>query len=152
MNNDNYLSVIDAHPAKLLSTQSQQETTTASNLTHSVNSANAIYDSISGIYLEYCEILITDEKEVQQNLFSNKLGRLSQSYNKYKIKGTNTLFFTLWSKLPKNKKPTYAYIYCDFKLHKFETYCTRITVEEIDYNIQAIYLYPRQVSQPQKYT
>ena len=64
MNNDNHLPVINAHPTKLFSTWSQQETTTPPNLTHSVNLAKAVYDPISGIYLEYHKLLKMSEKEV----------------------------------------------------------------------------------------
>ena len=128
MNDDNHLPVIDTYPIKILSTWCQLETSIPSNLTHSFNSANAIYDPISSTYLEYHELLKTGEKEIWQNSFLNELDCLSQSYNRYKMKGINTLFFIQWSKLPKNKT-TYIRICCNFKLYKVETHRSHITVE-----------------------
>ena len=128
MTDDNHLPVLDEHPTKLLSHWSQPSAPPTTTSKQTMNSANAVYDPISGTYLEYRELLKTSEKKVWQNSFSNELGRLSQGYKKNNIKGTNTLHFIPWSKLPKHKKPTHARMCCDFKPHKDEQHRTRITV------------------------
>ena len=97
--------MIDEHPTKLLSQWSQQspQSINASEPTQPTNCANAVYDPVSGAYLECRELLKTNEKEVCQNSFANELGRLSQRHKKNDINGANTLHFVPWSKLPKNK-------------------------------------------------
>ena len=55
----------------------------------------------------------------------NKLGRLAQGYKD--IKGRNTIFFILKSKVPSNKKVTYARIVCAIRPQKTETHRVRLT-------------------------
>ena len=119
---DNHLHIIDEHPTVILSQWTKKLTNefNANDPKPSTNCANAVHDPVSGAYLEYRELLKTSEKDVRRNSFANELGRLSQGYKNNNIKGTNTIHFTPWYKLPPGKKATYACICCDHRPHKTE--------------------------------
>jgi hypothetical protein len=66
--------------------------------------------------------------------FGNECGRLFQGIRN--IPGTDTCFFIKLTNIPKNRKITYGKIVCDYKPHKKEKECVRLTVggDRLDYS------------------
>jgi hypothetical protein len=66
--------------------------------------------------------------------FGNECGRLFQGI--HDIAGTNTYFFITLTDIPKDRKITYSKIVCDYKPHKKEKECVRLTVggDRLDYS------------------
>jgi hypothetical protein len=66
--------------------------------------------------------------------FGNECGRLFQGIRD--IPGTNTCFFIKLTNVPKDRKITYGKIVCDYKPHKKEKECVRLTVggDILDYS------------------
>jgi len=59
-------------------------------------------------------------------LNAKEMGRLAQGFKD--VKGSNTIFFIPRNKIPKNKKPVYMKINCNYRLEKQDPYRIRITV------------------------
>ena len=85
---DHHLPVLGQHSADILKAHTQH----ISNQNKSMQ-LNSVHDPTSEAYLEHRELIKTEHKEVWTNSFANELGRLSQGYDKSKIKGRNTLSF-----------------------------------------------------------
>jgi hypothetical protein len=66
--------------------------------------------------------------------FGNEYGRLFQGTRD--IPGTNTCFFIKLANIPNDRKITYGKIVCDYKPHKKEKECVRLTVggDRLDYS------------------
>jgi hypothetical protein len=66
--------------------------------------------------------------------FGNECGRLFQGIRD--IAGTNTCFIFKLTNIPKDRKITYGKIVCDYKPHKKEKDCVRLTVgdDRFDYS------------------
>jgi hypothetical protein len=66
--------------------------------------------------------------------FGNECGRLFQGIRD--IPGTDTCFFIKLKNIPKDRKITYGKIVCDYKPHKKEKECVRLTVggDRLDYS------------------
>ena len=71
---------------------------------------------------------------------TNEFGRLAQGMGQLhkpleQVRGTNTLFFILLSKVPNNVKVTYANFICDIRSLKPEKHRVRLTVggDKLDY-------------------
>jgi hypothetical protein len=65
--------------------------------------------------------------------FGNKCGRIFQGIRE--IAGTDTCFLINLTNIPKDRKITYGKIVCDYKPHKKEKECVRLTVggDRLDY-------------------
>ena len=59
---------------------------------------------------------------------ANEFGCLAQGLSDDRVEPTNTILFIPRSKVPKNKRPTYARFVCSYHPQKAEPYHTRITV------------------------
>ena len=59
---------------------------------------------------------------------ANEFGRLAQGLSDNHVEPTNTIFFIPRSKVPKDKRPTYARFGCSYRPQKAEPYRTRITI------------------------
>ena len=97
--------------------------------------ANAVICPHTGRQMEYRDLISTPAtKSTWTKSFSNELGRLAQGDGDH-INGTDTIFFIPRTKVPQNKKPTYARIVCDIRPQKQEPERTRLTVggNMIDY-------------------
>ena len=118
---DHHLPIIDEHPANTLHRWQQLQCTDSisdnkKNVSHDapkLESANAVFDPTSGTCLEHKQLVKTSEREAWTNSFGTELGRLAQGYKKTGIKGTNTIKFIPWNKLPTDKKPTCARTCCN---------------------------------------
>jgi len=75
--------------------------------------------------LKYKDLLQSEDKHLWSRGMCNELGRLSQGY--HNIAGNNTLYFIHKSKVPSNKRVTYARIVCSLRPQKSETHRVRIT-------------------------
>jgi hypothetical protein len=66
--------------------------------------------------------------------FGNEAGRFFEGIRD--IQGTNTCFFVELKKIPKDRQITYGKIVCEYKPHKKETECIRLTVggDRLDYS------------------
>ena len=58
---------------------------------------------------------------------ANELGRLTNVVHGC-VRATSTIRFILQSDIPSDRKITYANFICDYRPHKSEPYCIRLTV------------------------
>ena len=92
--------------------------------------ANAIIDPISDASIEYRHLVKSPKHQVPWTTsFANELGRLAQGVGN-RIKGTNIIYFTDYVLIPKDRLSdiTYGKIVVDYRPHKTEPSCTRLTV------------------------
>ena len=91
--------------------------------------AAPITHSETGKSMEYKD-LIADPSTHATWLRSaaNEFGRLAQGLSDNRIEPTNTIFFIPRSKVPKDKRPTYARFVCSYRPQKAEPYRTCITI------------------------
>ena len=75
--------------------------------------------------MSYRQLLKTKDKAIWKKGLCNELGRLAQGYKD--IKGCNTFFFIPKSRVPRNKKVTYARLVCAIWPQKIEIYRVRLT-------------------------
>jgi hypothetical protein len=81
----------------------------------------------TGKAMEYVDIMkIPALKPLWRRGMGNECRRLFQGTRD--IKGMNTLFFMELKNIPKDRKITDGKIVCDYKPHKTEKECLRITV------------------------
>ena len=79
--------------------------------------------------MEYCDLLADPTtRDVWLHSAANEFGRLALGLPDNRVDATNTIFFIPVTKVPRNKRPTYARFVCSFRLQKPEPYRTRITV------------------------
>jgi hypothetical protein len=97
--------------------------------------ANAVVHPVTGKQMEYTA-LIKDPylQPLWKRGLGNEAGRLSQGIRD--IPGTYTCFFVEIKNIPKDRKITYGKIVCDYKPHKKEKECARLTVvgDRLDYS------------------
>ena len=91
--------------------------------------AAPITHSETGKSMEYKD-LITDPstRDTWLRSAANEFGCLAQGLSNNRVEPTNTIFFIPRSKVPKDKRPTYARFFCSYRPQKAEPYRTRITV------------------------
>jgi hypothetical protein len=89
--------------------------------------ANAVIHPITGKELENTALVKDPQLQpLWTRGFGNECGRLFQGI-RY-IAGTDTCFFIKLTNIPKDRKITYSKIVCDYKPHKKEKECVRLTV------------------------
>jgi hypothetical protein len=97
--------------------------------------ANAAIHPVTGKEMEY-PALMKDPRlqSLWTQGFGNECGRLFQGIRD--IPGTDTFFFIKLTNIPKDRKITYGKIVCDYKPHKKEKECVRLTVggDKLDYS------------------
>jgi hypothetical protein len=97
--------------------------------------ANAVVNPVTGKEMEYTDLMKDPNLQpLWKRGFGNEVGRLFQGI--HDIPGTNTCFFVELKNIPKDRKITYGKIVCDYKPHKIEKECVRITVggDRLDYS------------------
>ena len=83
----------------------------------------------TGRSMEYRDLLADPTtRDVWLHSAANEFGRLAQALPDNRVDATNTTFFIPVTKVPRNKRPTYARFVCSFCPQKPEPYHTRITV------------------------
>jgi hypothetical protein len=89
--------------------------------------ANTVIHPVTGKEMEY-SALVKDPRlqPLCTRGFGNECGRLFQGIRD--IPGTETCFFIELKNIPKDRKITYGKIVCDYKPHKKEKECVRLTV------------------------
>jgi hypothetical protein len=89
--------------------------------------ANAVIRPVTGKEMEYTARMKDPRlKPLWTRGFSNECGRLFQGIRD--IAGTDTCFFIELTDIPKDRKINYGKILCDYKPHKKEKECVRLTV------------------------
>jgi hypothetical protein len=97
--------------------------------------ANSIIHPITGKEMEYTALMKDHQlQSLWTRGFGNECGRLFQGI--LDIACTDTCFFIKLSNIPKYRKITYSKIVCDYKPHKKEKECVRLTVggNRLDYS------------------
>ena len=89
---------------------------------------NAVPDEVTGQLLEYRHLIKGPDAHIWKRGFANDLGRLAQGVGTRMKSGTNTVFFVHPSKIPKDKKVTYAKLVADLRPLKKETHRVRVTL------------------------
>ena len=83
----------------------------------------------TGRSMEYRDLLADPTtRDVWLHSAANEFGRLAQGLPDNCVDATNTIFFIPVTKVPRNKRPTYARFVCSFHPQKPEPYRTRLTV------------------------
>jgi hypothetical protein len=89
--------------------------------------SNAVINPVTGKEMEYMALMKdTRLQPLWTRGFGNECGRLFQGIPE--IPGTDTCFFIKLKNIPKDRKITYGKIVCDYKPHKKEKECVRLTV------------------------
>jgi hypothetical protein len=70
---------------------------------------NAIVDEITGVSLEYRQLLKGDQPDLWIRAFANGLGMLAQGVGTRQPTGTNTIFFIPKAKVPADRQVTYGH-------------------------------------------
>jgi hypothetical protein len=97
--------------------------------------ANAVIHPLTGKEMEYTALMKDPRLQpLWKRSFGNKCGRLFQGI--WDILGTETCFFIKITNIPTDRKITYGKIVCDYKPHKKEKECVRLTVggDRLDYS------------------
>jgi hypothetical protein len=97
--------------------------------------ANVIIHPTTGKEMEYTVLVKNPQLQpLWTRGFGNECGRLFQGIRD--ITGTNTCFFIKLTNIPKDRNITYVKIVCDYKPHKKEKECVRLTVggDRLDYS------------------
>jgi hypothetical protein len=97
--------------------------------------ANAVIHPTTGKEMEYTALMKDPHLQpLWQRGFGNECGRLFQGIRD--ILGTDKCFFIKLTNTPKDRKITYGKIVCDYKPHKKEKECVRLTVggHRLDYS------------------
>jgi hypothetical protein len=89
--------------------------------------ANAVIHPVTGKEMEYPDLMKDPRLQpLWTRGFGNECGRLFQGIRD--IPGNDTCFFTTLKNIPSKRKITYGKIVCDYKPHKQEKECARLTV------------------------
>jgi hypothetical protein len=97
--------------------------------------ANSVIRPVTGKEMEYSALMKDPRLQpLWTRGFGNECGRLFQGIRD--IPGTDTCFFTTLKNIPNDRKITYGKIVCDYKPHKKEKECVRLTVggDRLDYS------------------
>jgi hypothetical protein len=97
--------------------------------------ANAVIHPVTGKEMEYSALMKDPRLQpLWTRGFGNECGRLFQGIRD--IPGTDTCFFIELKNIPNDRKVTYGKIFCDYKPHKKEKECVRLTVggNRLDYS------------------
>jgi hypothetical protein len=97
--------------------------------------ANAVIHPVTGKEMEYMALMKDPRLQpLCKRGFGNECVRLFQGI--WDIPGTDTCFFIKLTNFPKDRKITYGKIVCDYKPHKQEKECVRLTVggDRLDYS------------------
>jgi hypothetical protein len=97
--------------------------------------ANAVIHPVTGKEMEYSSLMKDPRLQpLWTRGFGNECGRLFQGIRD--IPGTDTCLFIELKNIPNERKITYGKIVCDYKPHKQEKECVRLTVvgDIIDYS------------------
>jgi hypothetical protein len=89
---------------------------------------NAVVDEITGVSLEYRQLLKGDKPYLWIRAFANDLGMLAQGVGTRQPTGTNTIFFIPKAKVPADRQVTYGRIVASIRPHKQERNHVRLTV------------------------
>jgi hypothetical protein len=96
--------------------------------------SNAVIHPTTGKEMEYMALIKDPHLQpLWQRGFGNECGRLFQGI--WDIPGTDTCLFIKLTNIPKDRNITYGKIVCDYKPHKKEKECVRLTVggDRLDY-------------------
>jgi hypothetical protein len=89
--------------------------------------ANAVIHPVTGKEMEYMALMKDPRLQpLWTRGFGNECGRLFQGIRD--IPGTDTCFFIKLTNIPKDRKITYGRIVCNYKPHKKEKECVRLTM------------------------
>jgi hypothetical protein len=97
--------------------------------------ANAVIHPVTGKEMEYSALMKDPRLQpLWTRGFGNECGRLFQGIREIPV--TDTCFFIKLTNIPKDRKTTYGKIVCDYKPHKKEKECVRLTVggDILDYS------------------
>jgi hypothetical protein len=97
--------------------------------------ANAVIHPVTGKEMEYSALMKDPRLQpLWTQGFCNECGRLFQGIRD--IPGTDTCFFIGLKNIPNDRKITYGKIVCNYKPHKKEKECVRLTVggDRLDYS------------------
>jgi hypothetical protein len=97
--------------------------------------ANAVIHPVTGKEMEYPALMKDPRLQpLWTRGFGNECGRLFQGIRD--IPGTDTCFFFNLTNIPKDRKITHGKIVCNYKPHKKEKECVRLTVggDRLDYS------------------
>jgi hypothetical protein len=97
--------------------------------------ANSVVHPVTGKQMEYMALMNDpDLQPLWKRGFSYEAGCLFQGIRD--IPGTNTCFFVGLTNIPQNRNITDGKIVCDYKPHKKEKECVRLTVggDRLDYS------------------
>jgi hypothetical protein len=97
--------------------------------------AHAVIHPVTGKEIEYTVLMRDPQlKPLWTRGFGNKCGRLFQGIRN--IAGTDICFFVTLTAIPKDRNITYGKTVCDYKPHKKEKECVRLTVgvDRLDYS------------------
>jgi hypothetical protein len=89
-----------------------------------------IYDPDTGKYLNYHQLMQSSKhKVIRGKSPAKEFGRLAQGLKDGRVKGMNTIKFTLKDQIPHDRRKdiTYGSFSCDMKPNKTETHQTRLT-------------------------
>ena len=79
--------------------------------------------------MEYCDLLADPTtRNVWLHSAANEFGQIAQGLPDNRVDATNTIFFIPVTKVPRNKRPTYARFVYSFRPQKREPYRTCLTV------------------------
>jgi hypothetical protein len=91
------------------------------------NKANAVIHPVTGKEMEYSALMKDPRLQpLWTRGFGNECGRLFQGIRD--ISGTGTCFFIKLTNIPKDRHITYGKIVCNYKPHKKEKECVRLTI------------------------
>jgi hypothetical protein len=96
---------------------------------------NAVIHPTNGNEMEYMALIKDPHLQpLWQRGFGNEYGRLFQGIRDIPV--TDTCFFIKLTNIPKERNITYGKIVCDYKPHKKEKDCVRLTVggDRLDYS------------------
>jgi hypothetical protein len=96
---------------------------------------NAVVHPVMGKEMEYMALMKDpDLQPLWKRGFGNEVGQLFKGIRD--IQGTNMCFFIAINNTPKDRQITYGKIVCDYKPHKKEKECVRLTVgsDKLDYS------------------
>jgi hypothetical protein len=107
---------------------------------------NTVVHQVTGKQMEYTALMKDPHLQpLWKRGFGNKAGRLSRGIRD--IPGTDTYFCVELTNIPKDRNITYGKIVCDYKPHKQEKECVRLTVGVTGWNTPALSQPPLRTSQ-----
>jgi hypothetical protein len=107
---------------------------------------NSVVHPVTGKQMEYMALMKDPHLQpLWKRGFGNEAGRLFQGI--HDIPGTDTCLFVELTNITKDRKMSYAKIVCDYKHHKKEKECVRLTVGAAGWTTPAMSQPPPRTSQ-----